>query len=175
LFGSIGASAVAPQNRDPENRSPEKLVLSNQSRKPVRPAVQTEIQPTVERAMPMQKVGPNVWRTSVPANVAFQTLTRVLSQSYVFASHNKRQMKISTQWDKFLIDGRLFRNRMEVSVFPVTARSTEVAIQNVVQAYEGDNSVNLIESNWIGTPDVTDEVQRLVGAFVRQSASYAKR
>jgi hypothetical protein len=175
LFGSLGGAGVSAENPAPENRASENSLSNARTRKPVRPAVQSEIQPPVERSMPMQKVGANTWRTNFSAGVAYQALTRVLSQSYVLASNNKKQMKLSTQWDKFLIDGRLFRNRVEVSVFPVTARSTEVVIQNVVQAYEGDNSVNLIDSNWIGTPDVTNEVQRIVGAFVRQSTSYAKR
>ncbi len=170
LFGSLGATAVGP-----EKKSTEKPAMGPQGLRSERSLAQRDVQPALERSMPMQKVGPNAWRTSVPANVAFQTLSRVLSQTYVLALNNKKQMKISTDWDKFLIDGRLFRNRVEAAVFPVTARSTEVVIQNVVQAYEGDNSVNLRESNWIGTPDVTDEVQRIVGVFVRQSSSYARR
>jgi hypothetical protein len=174
LLGSLGGSetsAPVPKKANPRAAQGALDAGSGQS------LVRANIRPgsLVEATSTMPKVGENAWRTSVPAKVVFQNLSRILAQNYVLANVNRKQMTAATEWDKFLIDGRMFRNRVSVSVFPVTSRSTEVVVHNAVEYYEGDAAHTLKDSQWIPTGDVTNEVQRIVGALSRQNAVFARR
>lgn len=122
------------------------------------------------------------WRTTLGATRVFSAVGRALSQTYVVARVDRRNFTIQTDWDKFFIDGRLFRNRMVVSVFPVGARQTEVVIRNSLEYAAGPVGApgpsGAAEGGaWLPSPDITDEVQRLVDAVNAQllGASAARR
>lgn len=161
LFGSVSSAQT-----DSENANLEKMREQKKTQ---------QVKRELERSLPLQKVDANVWRTSLPAGVAFQTLTRILSQSYVLGQVDRKQMAIATEWDKFLIEGKMFRNRVSAGVFAISARSAEIVIRNSVEYYDGEKSMNLREANWVPTADVTDEVQRIVSTLARQGAAYARR
>jgi hypothetical protein len=97
-------------------------------------------------------------------------MSRIISQSYIISAVDRKNMNIQTEWDKFFIDGRLFRNRINITVFPVGNRMTEVVIKNAVEYYSG--SVEKQEQNmaWLPSPDLTDEVNRLVLNTDKQTA-----
>jgi hypothetical protein len=112
----------------------------------------------------------NTWRTAANPLIVYGIISRLLSQNYIISSSDRKSMNIHTDWDKFFIDGRLFRNRMSVSVFPVGNRQTEVVIKNSVEYYSG--SVGKQEENtaWLPSPDLTDEVSKLVESTDKQTA-----
>jgi hypothetical protein len=121
------------------------------------------------------KVENNVWRTSLSAQQAYQAVSRVIAQNYIIAQTDRSQLTISTEWDKFFIDGRLFRNRVNASVFPVSSRATEIVIRNSVEYYAADNkSSDIREANWFPTPDITDEVARIVEGLSRYTNNLAR-
>jgi hypothetical protein len=77
---------------------------------------------------------------------------------------DRRNLSLQTDWDKFFIDGRLFRNRFVVSVFPIGPRQTEVLIRNNLEYFSGaaGQSGSQADGDWLPSPDVTDEVAKLV-------------
>ncbi len=121
------------------------------------------------------KVENNIWRTSLSAQQAFQAVSRVVAQNYIIAQTDRTQLTVTTDWDKFFIDGRLFRNRINAAVFPVSSHATEIVIRNSVEYYAADNkSSDIREANWFPTPDITDEVARLVEGLSRYSNNLAR-
>ena len=110
------------------------------------------------------KIEGNTWRTAVPATRVFSLIGRALSQTYLVSRVDRRNLTVQTEWDKFFIDGRLFRNRVVVSVFPVGPRQTEVVIRNNLEYFSGTpgRPEDMSESAWLPSPDITDEVVRLV-------------
>jgi hypothetical protein len=161
LFGSLKSSA-----------SESSLSLkASASEKSMQNSV---VQGAMNREATLQQVDDNVWRTGLNAQLAFQTITRVLSQSYVLQKVDKSALLVTTEWDKFLVEGRMFRNRMFVTVFPVSKRSTEIVIRNDVQYYEGDKKNTMNQAQWIPTADLTDEVSRVVGIIGKQGSQFAR-
>jgi hypothetical protein len=110
------------------------------------------------------KVEGNSWRTGLPATRVFALLGRSLSQAYILTRVDRRNLSLQTDWDKFFIDGRLFRNRFVVSVFPIGPRQTEVLIRNNLEYFSGaaGQSGSQADGDWLPSPDVTDEVAKLV-------------
>ncbi len=112
----------------------------------------------------------NTWRTSANPNVVYGIMTRIISQNYIIAAVDRKNFNVQTDWDKFFIDGRLFRNRLSVTVFPISARQTEVVIKNSVEYNTGSIAKQEENSAWLPSPDLTDEVNKLVESTDRQTA-----
>ncbi len=118
------------------------------------------------RGAELVNVEGNTWRTTAPATRVFSLAGRALSQTYVLSRVDRRNLTLQTDWDKFFIDGRLFRNRLVVTVFPVGPRQTEVVIRNALE-YQGavaGRDTEASEGAWLPSPDITDEVERFVDA-----------
>lgn len=110
-----------------------------------------------------QPVKDNTWRTRVPALVLFPLVVRHLSESYIVSSTNPATFSVQTDWDKFFIGGRLFRNRMNISMFQVSPSMTEIVINNKVEYFQSANEqANYGDSDWIPTQDITNEKTSLI-------------
>jgi hypothetical protein len=107
-------------------------------------------------------VNGNTWRTQAPPDMIYGIMARLLSQSYIMNGTDRKNFALQTDWDKFFIEGRLFRNRMSVMVFPVGPRQTEIVIKNTVEYYTGSAGKKEEGELWLPSPDVTDEVVKLV-------------
>ena len=56
-------------------------------------------------------------------------------------------------------------------VFPVGPKQTEVVIKNIVEYYTGNPNYKMEENTaWLPTPDITDEIPKLVENTNRQTA-----
>ncbi len=118
----------------------------------------------------LMRVDENTWRTAANPKLVYSIMTRVLAQSYIVTTVDRRNMNAQTDWDKFFIDGRLFRNRMSITVFPITAGQTEIVIKNSVEYYAGVVAKQEENSAWLPSPDITDEVSKLIETTNRQTA-----
>ncbi|MFZ9519949.1 MAG: hypothetical protein ACO3A4_05670 [Silvanigrellaceae bacterium] len=121
-------------------------------------------QPMVSSPLLFQRLDRNTWRVASPAGQLFQTVARILSQTYIISQADRHALSLSTDWDKFFIDGRLFRNRISVNVFPLSPRSADLVIKNSIEYY-AQNGRNLEDNNptqWLPTQDVTDELDRVL-------------
>lgn len=170
LFGGLS------QNR-PEVISQNQNQNANSFLSVERPQNQLNNTAAMQTQSPLElkNVDENIWRSSVDATALFNMISRILAQRYVISAVDRRNLTASTEWDKFFIEGRMFRNRLSVSVFPVGMHQSEVVLKNSVEYYSGtpgklDSSTVV---NWYPTPDITDEVQRLVSSLNRQIASSA--
>ena len=117
----------------------------------------------------LNRIEGNTWRTAANPAVVYGIMSRLLSQSYIIASVDRKNLNIQTDWDKFFINGRLFRNRMSVTVFPVGSRQTEVVIKNAVEYYTGSMAKEDENTAWLPSPDLTDEVKKLVDNTDKQT------
>lgn len=121
-------------------------------------------QPMVRSPLLFQRLDKNTWRVATTAGHLFQTIARILSQTYIIAQADRHALSLSTDWDKFFIDGRLFRNRISINVFPHSARSADLIIKNNIEYYV-QNAQKIDENSptqWLPTQDVTDEVDRVL-------------
>ncbi|NBW81049.1 hypothetical protein EBR21_04775 [bacterium] len=121
-------------------------------------------QPMVSSPLLFQRLDRNTWRVATPAGQLFQTVARILSQSYIISQADRHALSLSTDWDKFFIDGRLFRNRISVNVFPLSTRSADLVIKNSIEYYaqNGKNTDDNNPTQWLPTQDVTDELDRVL-------------
>ncbi len=117
----------------------------------------------------LSRIEGNTWRTAANPAVVYGIMARILSQTYIISSADRKNFNVQTDWDKFFIDGRLFRNRMSVTVFPVGSRQTEIVIKNSVEYYTGTMVKQEENTAWLPSPDLTDEVNKLVENTDRQT------
>jgi len=126
-----------------------------------------------------QKVTHGVWRTPLPASEVFQVCAKLLSTHYILDKANDEKYLL-TQWDKFYLQGRLFRNKMSVSIFPINVRETEIVIKNYVEYHAPEMVAKTVaeEYQWLPTQDITDEIKRFVDGLndqVRRSVALHQR
>lgn len=113
-------------------------------------------------------INPNTWRTRIPAASLYPIIVRHLSESYVIRNSDARSMSIQTDWDKFFIGGRLFRNRLNISLFQLAGLECEMVVNNKVEYFQASEENSAYgESDWIPTQDVTNEKKQLLEALSR--------
>ncbi len=121
----------------------------------------------------LTKINDTTYRSALPSQLVFNMIARQLSKNYILSAVDRKSLTATTDWDKFFIDSRLFRNRMSVIVFPVANRMTEVVIKNNVEYFSGTSIDSNENGNWLPSPDLTDEVQKLVNSTNRQASQFA--
>ncbi len=159
------------QSKDNNRSSLSQGTISNQNKRNNSSNFNTSQQQLFPNTLSLSHVEGNTWRTSAHPAMVFGIMSRLLSQNYIINSMDRKNFNIQTDWDKFFIDGRLFRNRISIMVFPVGPRQTEVVVKNIVEYYTG-NPNNKLEENSAGlpSPDITDEINKLVENTNRQTA-----
>lgn len=170
LFGSLNTITKGDSNSAAAVAAPQN---NNATLAPQAFGTSTQQFAGVLVPMELTNIDGNIWRSGMEPVALFNMISRLLAQRYLIQNVDRRSLTISTDWDKFFIEGRLFRNRLSVSVFPVGLRQTEVVIKNSVEYYSG--SPNAADSNnsvvnWYPTPDITDELPRVVDSLNRQIA-----
>lgn len=123
----------------------------------------------------MQLAANGVYRAQVVPAQAFQLVNRVLAQNYIIARSDPTGLTVATEWDKFFIDGRLFRNRLHIALFSLAGKQTEIVVRNFVEYYASDRpqAAAMEESGWLPCPDITDEVKQVMGRLSQQVSSMA--
>lgn len=162
---------VNSQNKDNSRSSLSQGTISNQNKRNNFSNLNSPQQQIFPNTLSLSHVEGNTWRTSAHPAMVFGIMSRLLSQNYIITSMDRKNFNLQTDWDKFFIDGRLFRNRINIMVFPVGPRQTEVVVKNIVEYYTG-NPNNKLEENtaWLPSPDITDEINKLVENTNRQTA-----
>ena len=110
----------------------------------------------------LKKISQNTWASDMDPEQLLNTLARSLSESHEVLYVDRKNLTILTNWDKFLIQDKLFRNKIHIILFPVRENYTEVVIRNDVEyhsavQYEKDHTIDI----WIPTQDITKDVQTL--------------
>ncbi|MEY4064253.1 MAG: hypothetical protein RIR26_461 [Pseudomonadota bacterium] len=127
-------------------------------------------QPMFTAPLLFQRLDRNTWRVATPAPLLYQTIAKILSQTYINAKADRQTLSLSTEWDKFFIDGRLFRNRVSINVFPLNQKNADLVIKNNIEYYT--QSEHKVDENtptqWLPTQDITDEMERILEKAQKQ-------
>jgi hypothetical protein len=127
-------------------------------------------QPMFTAPLLFQRLDRNTWRVATPAPLLYQTIAKILSQTYIIAKADRQTLSLSTEWDKFFIDGRLFRNRVSINVFPLNQKNADLVIKNNIEYYT--QSEHKVDENtptqWLPTQDITDEMERILEKAQKQ-------
>ena len=134
--------------------------------------------PMITSPLMFQRLDKNTWRIAASAPLVFQTVARILSQTYILSQTDRRTFSMSTEWDKFFIDGRLFRNRVSINVFPLNSKFADLVIKNSIEYYTQNNAK--LDTNspdqWLPTQDITNEMDRILDKTQKQlMASFTDR
>ncbi|MBX9703766.1 MAG: hypothetical protein K2X39_06400 [Silvanigrellaceae bacterium] len=111
----------------------------------------------------------NSWRTSLHPALVFGVMSKIISERYVISGIDRKNLNLKTDWDNFFISGRLLRNKININIFFINKRQTEIIIKNVVEYYSGD-PFKTDANSWLPSPDITDEVAKLVDSTNRHVA-----
>lgn len=104
----------------------------------------------------------------MPAAALYPLLLRQLSSNYILLSSDPRAMSVQTDWDKFFLGGRLFRNRLSVTLFQVSGGESEVLVNNKVEYFRSpDERTGTEDADWIPTQDITNERADLIESLTR--------
>lgn len=126
--------------------------------------------PMMTSPLMFQRLDKNTWRIAASAPIVFQTVARILSQTYILSQTDRRSFSLSTEWDKFFIDGRLFRNRVSINVFPLNSKFADLVIKNSIEYYTQNNAK--LDTNspdqWLPTQDITNEMERILEKTQKQ-------
>ena len=172
LFQDDSSSDQAnSQSKDNNHSSLSQGTISNQNKRNNYSGYNPSQQQAFPNSLSLSHIEGNTWRTSAHPAMVFGIMSRLLSQNYIINSMDRKNFNVQTDWDKFFIDGRLFRNRISIMVFPVGPRQTEVVVKNIVEYYTGSPNNKLEENSaWLPSPDITDEINKLVENTNRQTA-----
>jgi hypothetical protein len=167
----LNADQVNTQNNDNNHSSLSQGTISSQNKRNNFSNFNSPQKQLLPNSLSLSHVEGNTWRTSAHPAMVFGIMSRILSQNYIINSLDRKNFNIQTDWDKFFIDGRLFRNRISIMVFPVGPRQTEVVVKNIVEYYTGSPNNKMEENSaWLPSPDITDEINKLVDNTNRQTA-----
>jgi hypothetical protein len=110
----------------------------------------------------LKQVDDHTWVSNLPPYELFSLLSRHISKKYEILSLNKKSLTLSTNWDKFVIKGRLFRNKLNITLFPYDRNYTEIVIKNEVE-YHSEVKYSAAKSYdvWLPTTDITSELKEL--------------
>lgn len=159
------------QNKERTRTPLSQETISNQNKRNSYSSFSQSQQQNFVNTLSLAQIDGNTWRTSAHPAMVFGIMSRLLSQSYIISSMDRKNFNIQTDWDKFFIDGRLFRNRISIMVFPVGPRQTEVIVKNIVEYFTGSpNAMKDDNNTWLPSPDITDEIKKLVDNTNRQTA-----
>ena len=115
-----------------------------------------------------RQISDSSWRTWMPAATIYPLLLRQLSSNYIILSSDPRALSVQTDWDKFFLGGRLFRNRLSVTLFQVSGGESEVLVNNKVEYFRSpDERTGADDADWIPTQDVTNEKADLIESLTR--------
>jgi hypothetical protein len=128
-------------------------------------------EPEAEAAV---STGKNVWRLNKPLQNIYYKALRMLSQDYIVTQANKESLTIQTDWDTFFLEGRLMRNRLSLTFYPLSPKQTEVQITNFVE-YQKESTLPGANVGWIPGPDVTTEVDRLLSALKLDGTQFSSQ
>lgn len=144
--------------------------IANPNKRPNFGNYNLNYQQPIQNPFTLSHIEGNTWRTQAHPALVFGIMSRILSQNYIISSMDRKNFNLQTDWDKFFIDGRLFRNRINIMVFPVSPRQTEVVLKNIVEYYTGSPNNKMEDhSSWLPSPDLTDEVNKLIDSTNRQT------
>lgn len=132
-------------------------------------------QPMVTSPLLFQRLDKNTWRVATSAPMLFQTIAKILSQTYIIAKTDRQTLSLSTEWDKFFVDGRLFRNRVSINVFPLNQRNADLVIKNNIEYYT-QTALQVDENSptqWLPTQDITDELERILEKTQKQLVAHS--
>ena len=118
---------------------------------------------------PVIRLDAHTWQIPLPHKQIFHATVGFISKSYVVKSLEE-QLKTSflqTDWDHFTLQGGLFRNRLSIRFFNRSPQKCDVTISNRLET--SVHETNSPFSQWIPTPDITDEVAKIL-EFVEQTA-----
>lgn len=169
LFGSLSGGAMS---KDDSRVVP--LFDARPTPEPASSIPAGTLAPMADEAA-LRTAAPGVWRIGLPAQETYRIVATVLAQSYIIARSDATQYTVATEWDKFFVESRLFRNRVHAAVFPLGPRETELVIRNVVEYYAGDQAQGAVveDAGWLPCPDVTNEVRTIVGRVQQQVTGMA--
>lgn len=126
--------------------------------------------PMMTSPLMFQRLDKNTWRIAASAPHIFQTVARILSQTYILSKADRKTFSLSTEWDKFFIDGRLFRNRVSINVFPLNQKFADLVIKNNIEYYTQSNAK--VDTNspdqWLPSQDITNELERILDKTQKQ-------
>lgn len=158
------------QNKENTRPSLAQGTISNQNKRNNSNNYNNTYPQNFQNTLSLTHIEGNTWRTQAHPAMVFGIMSRLLSQNYIINSMDRKNFNLQTDWDKFFIDGRLFRNRINIMVFPVAPRQTEVVLKNIVEYYSGNQNSKLEENSaWLPSPDITDEINKLIENTNRQT------
>ena len=112
LSSLFGTDDNEPQNNNRGNNSPSEANLnlkSDSSRLPTsfqqpRKYPKQDMM-AVLSPLHLTRIEGNTWRTAANPVVVYGIMARLLSQTYIISSVDRKNFNIQTDWDKFFIDG----------------------------------------------------------------------
>lgn len=107
-------------------------------------------------------VGEKIFAFKMTKNKVWQTAIQVLIENYNITTIDKNSGVITTEWDRFLKDNVIFRNRVSVVISEVNRREVRLSIHNNYEKVL-DNLPGKGHSNtWVPSTGGEEEIRRLV-------------
>ena len=110
----------------------------------------------------LTRIDKNTWASNLAPHELLAVMARQVSEKYEVLSVDRKNLVVATNWDKFLIRNRLFRNRLHIILFPIKKNYTEIVLRNEVEyhsevRYTKDKAFDV----WVPTQDVTKELYNI--------------
>lgn len=112
-----------------------------------------------------EELSPTVFRVRAPRAAVWKALLKVLIKNYNFSIVDRGNAVVTTEWDRFYLDGVLYRNKLSIHMQAINWQATEVNVFNNVERLDGTPN-SLSTGRWLPDQDRSQEIQRIVSNVV---------
>ncbi|SME91676.1 hypothetical protein [Pseudobacteriovorax antillogorgiicola] len=134
--------------------------LNKYNRKPAKTS-RTNSAATKGKPAKIVAIDKNTFRFHLSFNDVWNTALDVLLENYNLTIVDRRSGVITTEWDSFFLDGKVYRNKVSLRVKKLNYSMVDVTIHNSVESLQNVGHGG-IASAWLPYPKNAEEMGRIV-------------
>ena len=115
-----------------------------------------------EEVNPSRLISNNAALVQVPSDQLWDSVLETLVEDYTIESISERNGLVTTSWNLFYFQNRLYRNRISAKAGRAGWRASKLVFANKVQLWDPTNRI------WVPSEDIIQESQRFLNNIIAQ-------
>jgi hypothetical protein len=158
----LGAACVPKHLQKYQTQSPTDRALAPTEVDPVRVPEKRSEPAQVEASSPIYAISQNSYRLNIPEERVWDALITVLLKDYNLTVVDKDAGLITTEWDSYYLDQKLYRNRLSLRLSKVGRGACDLYIFNNTEYIDEANQISRMSGVWLPAKEDINEGFRVV-------------
>ena len=95
----------------------------------------------------------------------WNTLLNVLIKDYNIVLLDQKNGVITTEWDKFYYQGKIYRNKLSIRLVPYMSKDSKLSITNNIEMLKISSPGTSDSDIWIPSSDISGEKGRIINSL----------